>query len=162
MFSKTNKRPADAADPLPSLIGADMMIQGKFKSGGELHVEGTVEGDIAVKVLTVGKQAVIRGEVTSETVTVCGSVTGTIQARHVTLTAGARVVGDIHHEVLAIEAGASLEGMCKRREPVKAEALRDPTSGAAKGSEPVRLTPKPPLAEPIPLGAEMPRVASKG
>jgi cytoskeletal protein CcmA (bactofilin family) len=35
----------------------------------------------------------------------------------VTLTATARVVGDIHHELLAIETGGQLEGMSRRLTP---------------------------------------------
>jgi cytoskeletal protein CcmA (bactofilin family) len=165
MFAKSNKRlsaatPSDAGNGVPSIIGADMVIHGNFKSGGELHVEGTVHGDISVKVLTIGKDAVIRGEIVADKVKVCGAVTGCIRAQDVLLMAGAKVIGDVHHDVLSIEAGAALEGLCKRRETAKVEASRDAAALAAKPSEPVRLTPKP-FGEHAPLLADAPRTAAK-
>jgi cytoskeletal protein CcmA (bactofilin family) len=139
--------PGQGATSVPSIIGPEMVIKGDFKSGGELHVEGTVEGDINVKTLTIGKDATIRGEITAEQVRVRGSVTGCISAHEVILTTTARVVGDVHHDVLSMEAGASLEGHCRRRDGSKAEAGRPVT-----GSEPVRLAPVKP-AEPTPAAA---------
>jgi cytoskeletal protein CcmA (bactofilin family) len=127
-----------------------MVIKGDFKSGGELHVEGTIEGDINVKTLTIGKEATIRGEVNAEQVRVRGSVIGCIRAHEVMLTATARVVGDVHHDVLSMEAGASLEGHCRHRDGTKVDAARPVTALASTGgSEPVRLAPVKP-AEPAP------------
>jgi cytoskeletal protein CcmA (bactofilin family) len=144
MFAKTTKRfPTVAqgagANSVPSIIGAEMVIHGDFKSGGELHIEGTVEGDIHVKTLTIGKDAAIRGEINAEQVRVCGSVTGCIRAHEVVLTASARVVGDVHHDVLSMEAGALLEGHCRHREAARAEASHPGASPMS--SEPVRLAP---------------------
>jgi cytoskeletal protein CcmA (bactofilin family) len=146
MFAKTTKRfptvaSSDGVNTVPSIIGAEMVIKGDFKSGGELHIEGTVEGDIHVKTLTIGKDATIRGEINVEHVRVCGAVTGCIRAHEVILTASARVVGDVHHDVLSMEAGAQLEGHCRHRESAKAEAPRQSAPAVTTGSEPVRLAP---------------------
>jgi cytoskeletal protein CcmA (bactofilin family) len=127
----------EATNAVPSIIGHEMVVQGDFNSGGELHVEGTIEGDIKVKSLIVGKDAVIRGEIVADTVRVCGTVTGCIRAREVTLAASANMQGDIHHDVISIEAGAGLDGHCRRREAAKAGA--SPTGTG----EPVRLATKP-------------------
>src|SRR5260370_6588106 len=106
MLGKNPKRQArDDAGIVPTIVGSEMMVKGDFKSDGELHVAGKVEGDIQVKTLTVGKDAVIRGAITAEQVRICGDITGCIRAREVTLTATARVLGDVHHDVLSIEAG---------------------------------------------------------
>ncbi|HZS83938.1 MAG TPA: polymer-forming cytoskeletal protein [Stellaceae bacterium] len=134
---------------MPSIIGAGMVIHGDFKSGGALHVDGTVQGDIHVQSLTVGKEATIRGEISAEQVKVHGTVAGCIRAREVVLAASAKVQGDVHHDVLSIEAGATLEGHCRRRDGGKPDGGRDAASGAG-ANEPVRLTPKAP-AEPPPL-----------
>ena len=48
---------------------------------------------------------------------------GSIKAGTVTLKASARVQGGILHDVLAIEAGAQLEGECKRLPGVQAEKV---------------------------------------
>ena len=155
MFAKTTKRfpttaQGDGVNMVPSIIGAEMVIKGDFKSGGELHIEGTVEGDIHVKTLTIGKDATIRGEINAEHVRVCGAVTGCIRAHEVILTASARVVGDVHHDVLSMEAGAQLEGLCRHRENAKAETARQGAPAVATSSEPVRLAPVKPV-DPAPV-----------
>jgi cytoskeletal protein CcmA (bactofilin family) len=163
MFAKTTKRfPTVAqgagANSVPSIIGAEMVIHGDFKSGGELHIEGTVEGDIHVKTLTIGKDAAIRGEINAEQVRVCGSVTGCIRAHEVVLTASARVVGDVHHDVLSMEAGALLEGHCRHR-----EAAAHPGASAMSSNEPVRLAPvKPVETASVALAARPPLAVGVG
>ncbi len=102
------------ASGVPSIVSADMTIHGDLKSQGDLHVEGTVLGDIEVGQLVVADGGTVRGEIVAQGVRVCGAVNGLIRAREVVLTATARMVGDIHHEVLSIEAGAQLEGQCRR------------------------------------------------
>jgi cytoskeletal protein CcmA (bactofilin family) len=155
MFAKATRQfppvvPGQGPSSVPSIIGPEMVIKGDFKSGGELHIEGTVEGDIHVKTLTIGKDATVRGEINVEQVRVRGSVTGCIRAHEVVLTATARVIGDVHHDVLSMEAGALLEGHCRHRDGSKVDAARPAaTSVATTGSnEPVRLAPVKP-AEPV-------------
>ena len=98
----------------PSIISADLQIVGDMSSGGDLQVDGAVQGDIRSQALTIGESAQVRGSVYAETVRVCGSVIGQIEAKRVELTRTARVTGDILHEVLSIESGAYLEGNCRR------------------------------------------------
>src|SRR5260370_19534788 len=125
MLGKNPKRQArDDAGIVPTIVGSEMMVKGDFKSDGELHVAGKVEGDIQVKTLTVGKDAVIRGAITAEQVRICGDITGCIRAREVTLTPTARVLGDVHHDVLSIEAGALLAGDCPGRQNPKRQTAR--------------------------------------
>jgi cytoskeletal protein CcmA (bactofilin family) len=144
MFAKNPKRPArsDAAI-VPTIVGSEMTVKGNFKSDGELHVAGKIDGDIEVKTLTVGKDAVIRGGITAEQVRVCGEITGCIRAREVTLTATARVIGDIHHDVLSIEAGALLDGHSRRRDSEKGETARPAIPIGARPGETARPLPPP-------------------
>ena len=127
MFGKTGKLVGSvvgngaAATTVPSIIGPDMSVRGDLQSDGDLHIEGTVQGDIRVKHLVVGKDAVVRGDVEAASVRVAGSVAGSLRAREVVLTATAKMQGDIYHEVLSIEPGAALEGHCRRLEPASAE-----------------------------------------
>jgi cytoskeletal protein CcmA (bactofilin family) len=164
MFSKVNKRagssPVIAGLPaktngggvlvVPSIISADMTIVGDLRSNGDVHVDGNVQGDIAVRHLTVGEAASVRGEVSADSVRVCGSVNGRIRAREVVLTATARMHGDVHHETLSIEAGAQLDGQCRRLgEPATAgREVREAKEVIAPGKatiESTRLT-----LEPVP------------
>jgi len=93
-----------------SIISADLKILGDLISAGDLQIDGIVEGDIQTRSLTIGEGAVVTGNIQAETTRVCGQVTGTIKAATVTLERTAKVVGDIVHQILAIEPGAFLEG----------------------------------------------------
>ena len=62
----------------------------------------------------ITESGAVEGEIVAKAVRVSGQLTGTIQAGSVTLTPSARVQGDITHDILAIEAGAQLDGQCKR------------------------------------------------
>lgn len=98
----------------PSLISADLRIVGDLSSAGDIHIDGTVEGDIRSAKLLVGEGSQVHGSIAADEVRVCGTVVGQIQARRVELTRTARVTGDIVHELLSIESGAHLEGNCRR------------------------------------------------
>ena len=94
----------------PSIVSSDLKILGDLISAGDLQIDGIVEGDIQTRSLTIGEGAVVTGNIQAETTRVCGQVTGTIKAATVTLERTAKVVGDILHQILAIEPGAFLEG----------------------------------------------------
>jgi len=98
----------------PSIIGTDLLISGDLVSEGEVHIDGTVEGDVKAKSILVGEAGVVRGEVFADSVRVHETVDGQIKARSVSLARSARVSGDILHEMLSIEQGAFLEGHCRR------------------------------------------------
>jgi len=149
MFSRTSKptvkpdKPAAApatdksASP-PSIISADLRIVGDLSCDGEIHVDGTVDGDVRAHELLIGETANIKGEVVVESVRVHGRVTGLIKARTVHLAKTAHVVGDIMHEELSIETGAFLEGLCKRTtvaELKEASAPKTPPLGKPEGDK---------------------------
>jgi cytoskeletal protein CcmA (bactofilin family) len=120
MFSKSSKKATSAittppAQPAPpSIISRDLKIVGDMLSEGEIQVDGTVDGDIRTRILIVGENGKIKGEIVAETVRILGAVDGQITAKVVILASTAHVVGDIMHEDLSIETGAFLEGHCKR------------------------------------------------
>lgn len=97
----------------PSIISADMAIQGSLSSNGDVQIDGRVEGDVRSPGLVVGEKAEILGEIYAEDVTVRGKVMGRIRARKVLLAATSHVEGDILHEAFAVESGAFFEGNCR-------------------------------------------------
>jgi cytoskeletal protein CcmA (bactofilin family) len=111
---------APAKSGIPSIISADMKIVGQVESAGDIQIDGTVEGDVTSRTLTVSDTAVVRGSVSADTVRVSGTVKGGINAKSVTLTRTAKVEGDIVHDALAIESGASFEGQCRRMDGARA------------------------------------------
>jgi cytoskeletal protein CcmA (bactofilin family) len=106
--------PGSTKDAPPSLISANLQIVGNLRSQGEVQIDGTVDGDVAANALTIGERATINGEIVADDVVVKGRVNGRIRARKVQLAKSAHVVGDIWHELLAIDSGAFVEGHCKR------------------------------------------------
>jgi cytoskeletal protein CcmA (bactofilin family) len=116
MFSKTTKgaEPGEAAAArrmdVASLVAEGVQIRGDFATPGDLHLDGAVEGDLAVGRLTIGESGSVSGAIKADSIEIRGRVTGTICARQVRLCATARVDGDITHAELSIDAGAHFEG----------------------------------------------------
>ena len=121
MFSRASNPTVQIPDPkvevnksVPSIISADLNIEGNLVSAGEIQVDGNVHGDIRCKVLIVGIKGQVTGEVNAQTVRMHGAIKGTVRAKSVFLASTARMNGDVEHESLAIEPGAHMEGHCKR------------------------------------------------
>ena len=102
--------------PAPSIISADLCVTGNIVTTGDIHVEGTIEGDIHSHMLTVGQTATIRGEVMADDIVVNGRIIGRIRGQKVRLSSTAHVEGDIIHRTIAIEAGADFQGSVQRAE----------------------------------------------
>ena len=125
MFSKGNKSTqasngVDASarsqlkSSIPSIISADLRINGDLICSGDVQVDGWVEGDIQSRNIVVGEGATVHGALSAETVRICGVVKGAIKADSVVLAKTAKVTGDVLHKSLTVEEGAQIEGMCKR------------------------------------------------
>jgi len=114
----------------PSIISADMVINGTINSTGDIQVDGRVEGDVRSVGLVIGEKAEIHGEVYAEDVTVRGKVVGRIRARKVLLAATSHVEGDILHEAFAVESGAFFEGNCRHSDNPLGETAGDAVAAA--------------------------------
>lgn len=114
--SAESNRPQGRKSRPPSVISEDLKIIGDLTSDGEIHIDGTIDGDIRTNILLVGETAKIKGEIIADTIRVHGTINGQIRAKNVNLANTARVTGDILHENLSIDTGAFLEGLCKRIE----------------------------------------------
>ena len=117
MFSKATKGPEPSELSVPSrkltvasLVAEGVTIRGDLATGGDMHLDGAVEGDLRAGHLTVGEAGRVTGTIQAQTVDIRGVVAGTIAARQVRLWATARVDGDISHAELSIEAGAHFVG----------------------------------------------------
>jgi cytoskeletal protein CcmA (bactofilin family) len=115
-----------------SIIESGMTISGNVISDGEVHVKGTIKGDIHCARLLVTKTATVNGTIVAKDAEIQGRVTGTIRAMQVTLAAGAQVEADVYHASLAMEQGAFFEGKSHRSD--------DPISKAPKTQKPTADT----------------------
>lgn len=93
-----------------SVIGADVVIRGDVEASADLHVDGTVQGDIVCASLVQGESSRIEGAIEAETARLAGTVKGTINARELVILKSARIEGDVRYDALTIEHGASVEG----------------------------------------------------
>lgn len=113
---RTSATPAQNRQVPPSIISSNMRVSGNLLSEGDVQIDGIIDGDICSLHLTVGENAVVNGSIIGERVRISGTVNGEITARVVELSSKARVTGDVNHDSLSIEAGAYLQGLCKRVE----------------------------------------------
>lgn len=155
MFSKGSK-PSQAAtggesprsnlkSSVPSIISADLRINGDLVCSGDVQVDGWVEGDIQSRNIVIGEGATVQGGLQAETVRVCGVVNGQIKADSVILEKTAKVTGDVLHKTLAMEQGASLEGMCKRLD--SAVSIATPAAKPADAKTEMKPTDSKPLGD---------------
>jgi cytoskeletal protein CcmA (bactofilin family) len=122
MFSKDSTATARVS-AAPSIISSDVVITGILHSGGDLQVDGRIDGNVKSASLVIGESAEIRGEIQAESLVVRGKVEGTIRARKVALAAGCHVTADIMHESLEVEFGAFVEGTFRHSPDPLADAL---------------------------------------
>jgi cytoskeletal protein CcmA (bactofilin family) len=157
MFSKDSKTtttppPAPAPTPppaeptrtatrsaAPSIISPDLKIKGDLVCNGDIQIDGSVEGDVVSRTITVGEGADIRGAISAESVRVCGAVNGQVKGNTVTLAKTAKVIGDIMHQTLSIEPGAFFEGQCRRIDSsqisdARVSQLKQPASGGSQSA----------------------------
>lgn len=92
------------------VIGKELKIVGSVTAKGLVWVYGEIDGELHCTSLVIDKGAHVSGTVAAERIVVDGKVEGPIQGGKVILKSRAQVVGDIHHQSLAIESGAFLDG----------------------------------------------------
>jgi cytoskeletal protein CcmA (bactofilin family) len=129
----------------PSLIGPDLTIHGELSTPGDLQIDGHIIGNIQCNNLTLGAAATVKGDTKANEVLVCGSLTGNIHATTVTLTKTAKIDGDIHHETIAIEAGAVLNGKLASLKHKGGSSGMSSTGSAT--TAPIGPRPTPPMSE---------------
>ena len=108
----------------PSLLNIGLNITGDLKSDSEIQVDCQIEGDVDCKVLIIGPNGNVTGNISAESVRIRGLVKGDIMAHTVFLGATARVIGNIYHESVSMEPGAFLDGACHRRDEIEEKPVR--------------------------------------
>src|SRR5436305_113689 len=95
-----------------ALIGQSTRVRGRVSGDGDVRLEGTLEGDIAIRGdLTIASGARATSNVEARAVTIGGELEGDVRAEGVVhIESGARVRGDVHGESVAIDDGAQFSG----------------------------------------------------
>lgn len=98
-----------------SFIGGEVVINGNVSGQGDLHIDGTVDGDVACKSLILGTSGRVKGNIVAERATIAGAVEGTVNAGTLIIEKAARVAGDMTYQTVSIENGAQVEGRLTQR-----------------------------------------------
>lgn len=98
-----------------SFIGSEVTISGNVGGNGDLHLDGSVEGDIRCNNLILGPGGRIKGNISAETATIAGTIGGTVSARTLIVEKTAKINGDLSYESVSIENGAQVDGRLTQR-----------------------------------------------
>lgn len=134
----------------PSLLGTDLTITGDIVSEGDLQIDGKVIGDIKSVSLTIGEKAQVKGEIVCDKALIHGAVSGRVTAKDVYLSKSAKIVGDIHHDLVAIERGAFVDGQIRRRQSGQQSGQQSDQQSGQTATKPAAAvqTAKPETKEP--------------
>jgi cytoskeletal protein CcmA (bactofilin family) len=122
-----------------NVLSNDVEIKGSIKFSHDLIIDGKIEGEVSSDgALTVGENALIKGEIKTRAVAIFGKVEGNITVNErCELKSNAVLVGDVTAGTLSIEEGATflgrsqvgkLPGGGKPAAPAAAPAQRNPTN----------------------------------
>jgi cytoskeletal protein CcmA (bactofilin family) len=133
MNSSKSTPMAATAPKVGSVLSSTLIIEGNITGSGDLHLEGTVRGDVKAGHLVVGEAGNVEGSIEAETIEIRGRVVGGISGKQVRLSATAYVEGDITHEQLSIDVGAYFVGRClqSRARPETVHTAPAPAQPAA-------------------------------
>ncbi len=111
-----------------NLISSGTDITGDIKSGGDLRIDGTLNGNLNTKgKVVIGPTGKVNGEVVCKNSEVSGTVEGKITVHQLLiLKVSSKIFGDIVTAKLSIEPGAIFSGNCK---------MSDNETNAGKGKE---------------------------
>jgi cytoskeletal protein CcmA (bactofilin family) len=127
MFRKRTPPPATplASSPAPteritSVLGGGVSWKGTLGGSGGVRIEGTFEGDVALRgLLVVGETGRITCQtLKANTVIVAGMVRGDIWAEKLEIRATGRVWGNVVAAAFATEEGAFLRGQIRMEEKI--------------------------------------------
>lgn len=128
------------AEPIPggaakNVLANDVEIKGTIKFENELIFDGKVEGEILSEgTLVIGKNAEVRGEVKTKSVTVHGTVFGNITVTEkAELKASSQLTGDLKATRIIIEEGATFIG--KSEVTPNKSAMKQPSGPVAPSFE---------------------------
>ncbi len=114
MFGNKSKRSGEVS--VDALIGSQVEIRGDVVFSGGLYVDGRIIGKVMAAdgseaMLTLAEHGHIEGEIRAAVVVISGRMDGDVHAtERVELTPSARVNGNIHYQVVEMNAGAQLNG----------------------------------------------------
>jgi cytoskeletal protein CcmA (bactofilin family) len=121
-----------------NVLNSDVELKGTLRFSGELTFDGKLEGDIHSEgALNLGDNAVVKGNITANSVVVRGKINGNVTAKEkIDIKTKTELFGDIRAARLVMEEGVTFVGQTEVN-PNKVQ----PT--APRAGEPVKPAPAP-------------------
>ncbi len=118
---QTQPTTVQAVERITSVLGAGVIWQGNISGSGGVRIDGTFEGQVAMRgILVVGETGRVTCEnIRANTVIVAGAVRGNIIAQKVEIRATGRIWGDVVTVSFATEEGAFLRGQVTMEDAVE-------------------------------------------
>lgn len=125
-----------AVERITSVLGPGVIWEGKISGSGGVRIEGTFEGQIALRgMLVVGESGRVTCEnVRASNVIVAGAVRGNITTQKLEIRATGRVWGDVVTTSFVTEDGGFLRGQIRMEDAVELDLGPDPTADTAPNS----------------------------
>jgi cytoskeletal protein CcmA (bactofilin family) len=103
---------SDAMANATNVLSSGLEITGSIRFSHDMIIDGKVEGEITSDKgrVTIGENAVIKGDISAGDVKVYGQVEGKITSERCELKDKSRINGDIKSKVFSMEEGAKLSG----------------------------------------------------
>ncbi|HNZ00798.1 MAG TPA: polymer-forming cytoskeletal protein [Anaerolineaceae bacterium] len=140
MFKKSTSSSSGTPAPVErvtSVLGPGITWQGSLRGSGGVRIEGTFDGEIAVKgLLVVGESGKVNcPNLRANTVIVAGAVRGNITAEKLEIRGTGRVWGDVTVVNFSTEEGSFLRGQVCMEEQVELD-LEPPVESALQSETP--------------------------
>ena len=121
-----------------NVLNSDVELKGTLKFSGELVFDGKLDGDInSDGTLSLGDNAVVKGNITVNSVVLRGKINGNVVARErIDIKTKTELFGDIRAPKLSMEEGVTFVGQTDVN-PNKAAPL--PRTEAGKNHEPAKV-----------------------
>lgn len=123
MFKRTQPQPEPTVsiERITSVLGNGIIWNGKIHGEGGVRIEGSFEGEVALKgMLVVGETGKVNcADLRANTVIIAGIIKGNITAEKLEIRSTGRVWGDVTVVAFASEEGAFLRGQVKMEEKLE-------------------------------------------
>jgi cytoskeletal protein CcmA (bactofilin family) len=93
-----------------SHLGKSLTVTGVLDTHGELHVHGTVVGQINADSFVLAIGGIVEGDIRAKDVRIGGKFNGRIFAPNVVLDSSAEVTGRVFHTNVTVANGARIDG----------------------------------------------------
>ena len=114
----TTNLPGSLKEMKDCFISNDTSFNGTFKCGGNIIIEGHVEGDVICdNLVKIESGGYIRGEVRGQQVLINGKVEGKCYAARLSVLSKGIMYGDIFSDEISIEKGGSFIGCSQLMDP---------------------------------------------